>query len=348
MTPTRTINLFRVLFVAFAFFLGLQVGGTMFDAETVGSQWFGGISGLIFGLAIVLIDRLLKGFSLRMFSSATFGMLLGLFAARLLLASEILRYTPAQIHWLASVGVYAALAYLGTMLALRSSRDEFSLIIPYVRFRRVAVHDEPTLVDSSALIDGRILKVVQTGFLSTSLVVPTFILEELHQLADSADPLKRARGRRGLDLLQEIQRRPEMTVTIHESVPEGEVTVDSRLLQIAQMLQARLLTNDSNLARIARLQGIGILNLNDLSRALQPVITTGDELELTLVKPGRDAHQAVGYLSDGSMIVVNHARAYVGETVKITVAGTLQTGAGKLYFAELKELPLRAEGAAPA
>ncbi|MEI6350516.1 MAG: PIN domain-containing protein [Verrucomicrobiota bacterium] len=334
MTASRTINLFRVLFITFALFLGSRIGDVLF--ESTGSQWIGAVSGLIFGLAIVLIDRLLKGFSLRMFSSATFGMLLGFFAARLLLASDVLRYSPPQTRWIASVAIYAALAYLGTMLALRSSRDEFSLIIPYVRFRRVAIHDEPIVVDTSALIDGRILRVSETGFLSTSLVVPSFVLDELQALGDSSDPLKRERGRRGLDLLQEIQRRPDMTVTIHESVPEGDQPVDTRLMQVSQIVQARLLTNDSNLARIARLQGISVLNLHDLARALQPALTTGEELDLTLVKPGREPHQAVGYLQDGSMIIVNHARPFIGEVQTITIAGTHQTGAGKLYFAELK------------
>ena len=337
MTAVRTINLFRLLFIIFALFLGVRIGDAVFDSS--GSQWIGAISGLIFGLAMVLIDRLLKGFSLRMFSSATFGMLLGFFAARLLIASDVLRYTPPQTAWIVSVATYSSLAYLGTMLALRSSRDEFSLIIPYVRFRRVAIHDEPIVVDTSALIDGRILKVSQTGFLSTSLVVPSFVLDELQHLGDSSDPLKRERGRRGLDLLHEIQQRSDMTVTIHESVPEGDLAVDSRLIQVSQIVQARLLTNDSNLARIARLQGISVLNLHDLSRALQPALTTGEEVDLMLVKAGRDPHQAVGFLPDGSMIVVNHARALIGETHAVTIAGAHQTGAGKLYFAELKHPP---------
>ena len=331
MTPTRTINLLRVLFVCFAFFVGMRVGEVVVE-----SQWLGGIGGLVAGLFIVLLDRLLLGVSLRLFSAATCGLLVGLVASRFLLASGMLSYSSQQTMWVVSLCTYSIFGYLGMMLAVRSSRDEFALIIPYIRFRETAVHDIPLLIDTSILIDGRIMEVCQTGFLSTSLVVPRFVMEELQRLADSAEPVKRERGRRGLDLLQEIQRRPDMAVTIHESVADSEVAVDTRLVHVAQILQARLLTTDSNLARIARLQGVSVLNLNDLSRALQPVVGPGEELELTLIKPGRDSHQALGYLPDGSMIVVNHARARVGDTVVVIIGGALQTASGRMYFAELK------------
>jgi uncharacterized protein YacL len=285
----------------------------------------------------VLADRLLKGITLRTFSSATFGLMLGLCFSKLLLASEVLRHSPENVQWIAGLAVYATFGYIGMMLAIRSNRDEFSLIIPYVRFRQTAVLDAPLLVDTNIIIDGRLEEICTTGFLSGALVVPRFVLEELQRLADSADPIKRERGRRGLDTLNQMQKNPALSVTIHESAAEQETSVDMRLLQLSSMLQARLLTNDSNLCKIARLQGISVLNLNDLANALRSSVSTGDELEIELVKEGRDAHQAVGYLPDGTMIVVNHARAHLGETVHITVAGTLQTTAGRLFFAELKK-----------
>jgi len=328
----RAINLFRALFVAFGLFMGMRVGDVAFK-----SLWMGGIAGLIFGLGVVLIDRLLKGFSLRIFSSATFGLILGLVMTRLLLASDVLAYTSQETRWVLGICVYGAFGYLGMMLAVRSNRDEFSLIIPYVRFQRTAVHDVPVLVDTSALIDGRIAAVCATGFLSTSLVVPRFVLDELQALADSAEPLKRERGKRGLDLLHEAQRRNDMALTIHDSEPDPDLPTDTRLIQVAQLIKARLLTNDANLARVARLEGVSVLSLSELSHALAPVISTGEELTLTLVKPGRDAHQAVGFLADGSMVVANHARACIGETVQVVVAGMIQTGTGRMYFAELKE-----------
>ena len=332
MTPNRTINLLRVLFVSFAFFIGSQIGEVVF-----GAQWQGGASGLAIGLMIVLMDRLLLGFSLRLFSAATCGLLVGLVASRFLLASDLLSYATTQTRWVVSLCTYSFFGYIGMMLAVRSTRDEFALIIPYIRFRETAVHDVPLLIDTSILVDGRIIEVCQTGFLSTSLVVPRFVLDELQRLADSAEPIKRERGRRGLDLLRDMQRRPEMAVAIHESGSDLEASVDSRLIHMAQILQARLLTTDSNLARVARLQGLSVLNLNDLCRAIQPVISTGEELEITLIKPGRDLHQAVGYLPNGSMIVVNHARARVGDTVVVTLGAALQTASGRMYFAELKQ-----------
>jgi len=331
MTPALTINLLRSLFVIFACFVGARVGDAIFGREITGA--FGGA---VFGLAVVLGDRLLKGISLRTFSSATFGLLMGFFFSRLLLASDVLSRTSDDVQWMSGLIVYATFGYLGMMLAIRSNRDEFSLIIPYVRFRESAVQDAPLLVDTNVIIDGRITAVCGTGFLSGSLVVPRFVLDELQRLADSGDMTKRERGRRGLDSLNQMQKNPAFAVTIHDSVGEPSTPVDARLVQVAKILQARLLTNDGNLCKIARLQGVSVLNLNDLSNALRPLVSTGDELEISLVKEGRDAHQAVGYLADGTMIVVNHARARLGTSVRVTIAGTLQTTAGRLFFAELR------------
>lgn len=313
--------------------MGMRVGGVVSD-----TTWIGSGIGLIFGLSIVLADYLMKGFSLRLFSAATLGLLLGLAVSRLVLASDLLRETSPDVRWVIGLALYSSLGYLGTMLAIRSHRDEFSLLIPYVRFGRTAFEDHPVVVDTSVLIDGRLLALTQTGFVSTALVVPRFVLDELQALCDSSDFLKRARGRRGLDFLQEAQKRADLNVTIHEttSSDDNAGTVDNQLIALARMLNVRLLTNDANLGRIARLEGVSTLNLNELGLALAPVIGPGEELELMLVKPGRDAHQAVGYLPDGRMIVVNHARAQVGSMVRVVIAGTLQTGTGQMYFAELK------------
>jgi uncharacterized protein YacL len=332
MTPLLTVNLLRVLFITFSAAIGAIV-----SSELQANMWPGFVIGVVLGLAIVLIDRLLKGFSLRAFSSATFGLLLGLFFANLLLASDVLHYQSETIQWTARLIVYAAFGYLGMMLAMRSNRDEFSLIIPYVRFTREATQREPILVDTNVIIDGRIADLCATGFLSRSLIVPRFVLGELQLLADSRDPIKRERGRRGLEILNELQKSRDVELTIHETADDGNTTVDSRLVHTAKVLQARLLTNDGALCQVARLQQVPALNLNDLSRALRPIVVVGDELELSLVKEGRESHQAVGYLPDGTMIVVNHARPLVGRTATIVVASALQTAAGRLIFAELKE-----------
>ncbi len=333
MTPLLTTNLLRVLFVTFCAAIGANISSAF-----IGDAWPGLAIGIILGLVVVLVDRLLKGVSLRLFSSATFGLLLGWIAANLLIASDVLHYQTETVQWAARLIVYAIFGYLGMMLAVRSNRDEFSIIIPYVRFARETTQHEPLVVDTNVIIDGRIADLCATGFLSRSLIVPRFILDELQLLADSHDPTKRERGRRGLEILNQLQRAKDVELTIHNTTHDDDgVGIDARLVRAAKVLKARLLTNDHALAQVARLQQVPVLNLADLTRALRPTVVAGDEIDLSLVKEGREAHQAVGYLPDGTMIVVNHARAYVGKTRTVVVASALQTAAGRLIFAELKD-----------
>jgi uncharacterized protein YacL len=330
MTPLFTVNLLRVLFVTFCAAIGALISGEVQGLITPGL-----LIGIVAGLVIVLADRLLKGFSLRAFSSATFGLLLGLIFANLLMASEILRFQSETTQWAVRLVVYSVFAYLGMMLAIRSNRDEFSIILPYVRFARETTEHEPLLLDTSVIIDGRIADLCGTGFLSRSLIVPRFVLGELQSLADSREPIKRERGRRGLEILNQLQRSREIDLTIHDSDP-GEGGVDERIVRAAKLLQARLLTNDNALAQVARLQQVLALNVNDLTRVLRPTVVAGDEVELHLMKEGREPHQAVGYLPDGTMIVVNHARQHLGSTAKVVVSSMLQTAGGRMIFAELK------------
>jgi uncharacterized protein YacL len=332
MNSGPTITLLRVLFVAFTAFLGSQIGAGIWGGSRTGA-----CGGVAFGLVVVLADRLLKGFSLRMFSSATFGLLLGFVASRLLIGSGVLHRTSPDSQWLISLFVYATLGYLGMMLAMRSNRDDFSLIIPYVRFREQSANDAPLLVDSNIIIDGRLPELVASGFLPRSLIVPRFVLEELQTLADSHDAAKREKGRLAFARLEEMQRNPTINLTIHEGTIAAFGAVDSKLVQLAKIMNARLLSNDGNLCSIARLQGITALNLNDLARAIRPALGTGDELNLTLTKEGRESHQAVGYLADGTMIIVNHSRNFLGKSVRVAVSSVLQTNAGRLFFAELKQ-----------
>src|SRR5919109_3666969 len=192
MTPLSTVNLLRVLFVTFC-----GVTGALVSSELLDNIMPGLLFGLVLGLCVVLMDRLLKGISLRAFSSATCGLLLGLIFATLLNASQILRFQSETTQWWIRLVVYVVFAYFGMMLAMRSNRDEFSLIIPYVRFTRETLEHEPLIVDTSAIIDGRIAELCAIGFLSRALIVPRFVLTELQTLADSREPIKRERGRRG-------------------------------------------------------------------------------------------------------------------------------------------------------
>src|ERR1700736_3781681 len=276
MTPLLTINLLRVLFITFCAVIGANISSAL-----IGNLWPGLVLGLIVGLIVVLVDRLLKGVSLRLFSSATFGLLLGLIFANLLMASDVLRYQSEMMQWSIRLIVYAVFGYLGMMLAMRSSRDEFSLIIPYVRFARETTQHEPLVLDTNVIIDGRIADLCATGFLSRSLIVPRFVLDELQTLADSRDPTKRERGRRGLEILNELQRARDIELTIHESTADdADLGTDARLVGAAKVLKARLLTNDHALAQIARLQQVLVLNLSDLTRALRPALMAVDELDL--------------------------------------------------------------------
>jgi uncharacterized protein YacL len=331
MTPQLTITLLRALFVAFTSYLGWSVGATAFATPLMGI-----LAGVAFGLAIVLADRMLKGISLRVFSSATFGLLMGAIFARLLLASHMLRHTSEEAQWIAGLLVYATCAYFGTMLAIRSNREDFALLIPYVQFQRTAVQDAPLVIDSNIIIDGRIAELCATGFVSRSLIVPQFILHELQWLADSADPGRRERGRRALERLQTMQNDPQLHVAIHQAEGNADLATDAKLVQLAKVLNARLLTNDANLGALARLQGVTVLSLHELSRALRPALAAGDEIDLALTKEGRDAHQAVGYLPDGTMIVVNHARAQLGKTAHVIISSVVQTPSGRIYFGELR------------
>ncbi len=331
MSPATTTNLLSALFVIFCAFLGSII------VEVYGSPAISGlVIGSIFGLVLVLIDRLLQGFSLRAFSSATFGLFLGFLFATLLRASGMLRYLTEREEWVLSLCVYAAFGYLGMMLAMRSNRDEFALVIPYVRFTREALLDSPLVLDTNVIIDGRLIDLCESGFLSRQIVVPHFILMELQHLAESDDEIRRSRGRRGLDNLNRLKSLPTVSLTMHETQPDPSKSVDQMLIQAAHFLKARLLTNDTDLSKVARLQNIPVLHMRDLERAMRPAVGPGDEVELDLVKEGRDPHQAVGYLSDGTMIVVNHARQFIGETVPVIVGGALHTSAGRLYFAELR------------
>jgi uncharacterized protein YacL len=332
MTSNSTANLFRWLFIIFCLSVGSVGGESLWNQPHTGAM-----IGVIFSLTVVLVDRLLKGFSLRAFSSATVGLLLGYLFASLLRSSEVLRYQPEEVQWIAGLALYTSCAYLGAMLALRSNRDEFSLIIPYVRFREDTVQGPPILLDSSAIIDGRLRTLSETGFLGGSFLVPEYVVEELQALADSADLVRREKGRRGLDYLNELKAIPGIEVSV---VPLTEGTasgpVDARLVVSARALASRILTTDANLAKVARLQGIRVLNLNELQNSLRPELRPGDEVDLAIIKEGRDPHQGVGFLPDGSMVVVNQARPLIGRTARVVIAGHTQTSAGRLLFGEVK------------
>lgn len=330
-------NVARAAFVLLSTLLGISLALGQ-DADL---GWIGALIGLVFGLLVLVLDRGLRNFSIKGFSAGTFGLLIGLLCAWLVTNIGIFDAGWMQKYALATeifrLAMYLGLGFIGMMVALRSKREEFSLVIPYVRFRQEAVQDQPLLVDTSAIIDGRLPRIFATGFLGGPILVPRFVLEDLQELAEEGNEIEKERGKRGLECLAQLRKSPSIEVSIHEQEDSSESTIDGKLISLARISGARLLTSDASLAKVARLQNASVLSLPDLAQAMRPTVSAGDEIDLNLVKEGKDDHQAVGYLADGTMIVVNHASDRIGSRQSIVVAGSVQTSAGRLIFAELKE-----------
>jgi uncharacterized protein YacL len=289
--------------------------------------------GLASGLAVIGVDRAAKGFSLRGLSSATFGLFVGWTISYFIGNSVLFVFIDGTAKLLAQIIMYLCTSYLGMMVALRGS-DEFNLVIPYVRFRREDRPERPILVDTNIIIDGRIVDVCATGFLNAVFLVPRFVLHEIQYIADSGDETKRQRGRRGLEILRQLQANPRVEVKIHDDDVPGIKEVDAKLVYLARQLHAEILTNDYNLNRVAELQHVRVLNFHELAKSLRPVVLPGERLHVKLVKEGRESDQAVAYLDDGTMIVVNRARRQVGHEIEVIIDSVLQTSAGRMAFAD--------------
>jgi len=208
---------------------------------------------------------------------------------------------------------------------------------------------QPIVVDTSVIIDGRIADIMETGFIDGTLVIPRFVLKELQYIADSADALKRGRGRRGLDILAKIQQNPKAGVRIHEEDFADIPEVDAKLVHLAKIMSAKIMTNDYNLNKVAVLESVHVLNINDLANSLRAAALPGDELNVRIVKEGKEPDQGLAYMPDGTMIVVNQGRRVMGLQINVTVTGSLQTSAGRMIFAEIKsENGRQAEQSKPA
>ena len=290
--------------------------------------------GLMIGTLVVLVDLMLKGFSLRGLSALTFGLGVGSLIAWLLSTSPLLKLGDPQIIFLVQLALFVICTYLGSVIALRG-KDEFNLVIPYVRFVPHEVDVPLVVVDTSALIDGRIAKICETQFLGAGLIIPSFVLTELQGIADSPDPLKQARGRRGLQVLNELRAIKNIDIRIHQSDVARRQDIEAKLVFIAQSMRAKLLTTDINLAKMAQFQGVSWLNVHALESALRPELVIGESIAIDLIKIGKEEGQALGYLPDGSMVVVNNARALVGKRVTAEIIGVLPSGGGKMVFANL-------------
>jgi uncharacterized protein YacL len=312
------------------------------------SGLLGVMVGFGFGWLMIAVDEMLKGFSLRAFSATTFGLLLGTVVALLVDQSGLFENVEERpTRWLIRLSLFLSFGYIGIILAMRSNKEDFSLIIPYVRFAPQNKPENLLLLDTSVIIDGRIADLIEANFLEGLIVVPRFVLRELQQVADSADPVKRARGRRGLEVLNRIRRNARNEVKIHDGDFPDEKDVDAKLVRLARNLGAKLLTNDYNLGKIAELQSVNCVNLHEVAKSLRAVLLPGEPLALRLVREGKDKGQAVGYTPDGTMVVVNNAQNLIGRQVEVQVQSLLQTGAGVIVFAELQQSASPAEPRQP-
>jgi uncharacterized protein YacL len=247
------------------------------------------------------------------------------------------QFLDKRVHQIFSGFLTMFVCYV-CITTLLQTKDDFRFIIPYVEFSKEIKGARPLVLDTSVIIDGRIADVAETKVIDQQFIIPRFVLQELQSIADSSDKLRRNRGRRGLDILNRLQKSPGIEVCIHDAeIPElaGIREVDQRLVVLAKHLGGKVVTNDYNLNKIARLQGVEVINLNDLANAMKPIVLPGESLTVKLLKRGEEQGQGIGYLDDGTMVVAEQGAYHLGETLKLTVTSVLQTSAGRMIFGRI-------------
>ncbi len=324
----------RLVFMSLSTLAGYAI--SQVRPELLNGGFIGAVVGFGFAGLLVAFDEMIKGFSLRAFSAATAGLMLGYAVAMLVDNSGLFDHADERERWLIRLVLFVGMSYIGMILAMRSNKEDFYLIIPFVRFAPQNRPENLLVLDTSVIIDGRVADLIEAGFLEGILVVPRFVLDELRLIGDSPELMRRARGRRGLEILSRIQKNPKHEVKIHEAAFPEEKEVDMKLVRLARLLGAKLLTNDFNLGKVAALHSVPCLNFNELSRALKPVLIPGEMLQLRLVREGKERGQGVGYLSDGTMVVVNQGQPLIGQQIEVQVQSVMQTGAGVMVFAEAR------------
>lgn len=333
------LHLIRGLFVL----LMASIGAFYLKQGTL--DWTPLLFSVVVAVVVLAMDILASRRKLMIFAGVLFGLLIGL------LVAFVLGYV---VEWLVEQGLFYQISdakaqselvrflqmliritccYLCISFILQT-RDDFRFIIPYVEFAKQSRGARPMILDTSVLIDGRIMDIANTGILDVKLLVPKFVINELQLVADSSDRLRRNRGRRGLDVLAKLQTNRKTQVLIYESAAheESKEPVDQKLVSLAMELEARVLTNDVNLLKVAQLRGVDVININDLAGAMRPVVLPGERLAVVLQKPGEQPGQGVGYLEDGTMVVVEQARHMIGEQVEFAVTSVVQTSAGRMIF----------------
>ncbi|MEK6691335.1 MAG: PIN domain-containing protein [Nitrospirota bacterium] len=325
------INALRILLIIFGSIIGYYTGfGIKAEYDYIGL-----ISGFGISLLIILIEISLRKVSGRILIGGLLGLTGGVLISSII-NSSLASILPNKQRFFMQFLLSVLLGYLGVILGIK--RAEGFHISDIVRTLRGGSPDENIkILDTSVIIDGRISDICETGFLEGTFILPQFILQELQYIADSSDPLKRARGRRGLDILHKIQKMADLNVKIIEEDFPKIKDVDSKLVALAKVLNAKIITNDFNLNKVAELQGVAVLNINELANAVKPVVLPGETMKVFVLKEGKEVGQGVAYLDDGTMVVVENARRYIGKNVEVAVTSVLQTTAGRMIFTRLKE-----------
>jgi len=323
--------------IGFVFVSGLA-GMALFVRSEAG-QWeillMGFAIGGVLGGLVLLAEYGLHKASFGVIAGATIGLSVGLLLTGLIewVGSAVFDVEAFLFH-VGGLVFLLGLPYLGITLGARFGREQFGLP---ARPAETFGGGGKKILDTSVIIDGRVADLCETGFLEGTFLVPQFILHELQHIADSSDSLKRARGRRGLDILNKIQKMVDIDVRIVDDDFPNVKEVDSKLVVLAKKMGAKVITNDLNLNKVAELQGVRVLNINELCNALRPVVLPGEAIRVFILKEGKEAGQGVAYLDDGTMIVVDNAKRHIGRNVDVIVTSVLQTTAGRMIFTRLKE-----------
>jgi uncharacterized protein YacL len=335
----------RVAFILVAIGIATLLVGTLVEVgDPVWLPWLFFLGTLAMAAGVMVLDIIVPRKPIDAISAVYFGLLVGVFLTYvvMLVLTPLLPAPLPGDRWVAGVRTTTTLM-VGMVLCyfcisvLIQTKDDFRFIIPYVEFSKEVKGLKPYVLDTSVVIDGRIADLVETNVLDNQLIMPRFILAELQAIADSNDKLRRARGRRGLDILNRLRNNEDIDLKIYDrELPEmDDQPVDMKLVLLAKHLEGKIVTGDYNLNKVARLHNVEVINLNDIANSLKPVFLPGESLGVRIVKPGEEFGQGVGYLDDGTMIVVEGGRDHLGKEVKINVTSVLQTSAGRMIFGKV-------------
>ena len=295
------------------------------------------LGGLLLAALTLLIEKVLKKIPLKNLLGSFIGLILGIMVANLLSNVFFSNLYDYQQIILPLLGVlYGVCGYMGLRIGFKKG-EEIHLLGWKLFSKNVPQSENVKILDTSVIIDGRIADITETGFIEGSLMIPQFVLNELQHIADSSDSIKRTRGKRGLEVLHHIQKQATVDVRIVDKDYPAVKEVDSKLIELAKEVRGKIITNDSNLNKVAELQGIQVLNINELANSIKPVVLPGEEINVKILKEGKEMGQGLAYLDDGTMIVVDNGRRQMGKTIDVIVTSVLQTPAGRMIFARPKE-----------